>query len=269
MSELDWESRESAERYDRNCDHQFRKCQALIEMMKIKEGDVVLDNGCGTGQMAVYTAEIVGPAGRLIGIDPSSYRIDIARNKFSSGYGNRINFIVGKAESLDVIMDNTVNHVYFCSSFHWVEDKVTALHEVFRVLVPGGSVGMTTPDRESPHMMKVLVDPILANHHIEKKHDSLRGIYRVSAAELTDLLVGAGFTSISIAPRTILRNYGTPEEFARYVEGRTESLLHDLPGEIQEKIRKEIITEYEKRLRCGISGITGVTLFGRAIKPVR
>jgi ubiquinone/menaquinone biosynthesis C-methylase UbiE len=268
MSEIGWESLESAKRYDRNCDHQFRKGQALIDMMGIKKGDVVLDVGCGTGQLAVYVAGIIGPAGRLIGIDPSSHRIKIAHSKFPAGTVSRIRFMVGKAESLDAIPDNSVNHVYFCSSFHWVEDKKTALGEVCRVLVPGGTVGMTTLDRDSPRVMWSLVDPILAKYHIEKKPDLSRGIHRVSAAELKDLLSGAGFTSVSIAPRIILRNYGIPEEFLRQVEKRTGSLITDLPGDIREKIRQEILKEYEESLKYGIRGSTGVTLFARATKPV-
>ncbi|MCO5381147.1 MAG: hypothetical protein NHB15_02690 [Methanosarcina barkeri] len=38
MSEIDWDSLEGAERYDRNCDHQFQKGHVLIEMMGIKKG---------------------------------------------------------------------------------------------------------------------------------------------------------------------------------------------------------------------------------------
>ncbi len=49
MSEIDWDTPESAESYDQNCDHQFQKGQTLVEMMKIKSGDSVLDIGCGQG----------------------------------------------------------------------------------------------------------------------------------------------------------------------------------------------------------------------------
>lgn len=52
MSEIDWDTPENAENYDQNCDHQFQKGQTLIEMMRIKSGDSVLDIGCGTGWQA-------------------------------------------------------------------------------------------------------------------------------------------------------------------------------------------------------------------------
>lgn len=41
----------------------------------------MLDVGCGTGQQAVNVLGIIGSAGQLTGIDPSSYRIELARKK--------------------------------------------------------------------------------------------------------------------------------------------------------------------------------------------
>ena len=39
MSEIDWDTPEIAVRYDKNCDHQFLKGRALVEMMGIATGD--------------------------------------------------------------------------------------------------------------------------------------------------------------------------------------------------------------------------------------
>ncbi|MCO5381146.1 MAG: class I SAM-dependent methyltransferase [Methanosarcina barkeri] len=43
----------------------------------------MLDVGCGTGRQALNVAEIIGPAGQLTGIDPSSYRIELARKSLT------------------------------------------------------------------------------------------------------------------------------------------------------------------------------------------
>lgn len=270
MSEIDWDSPESAERYDKNCDHQFQKGRALIEMMKIKEGDSVLDIGCGTGRQAVNVLKIIGPFGQLTGIDPSSYRIELARKKFGGSSIINVRFLVGQAEDLNAIPDNSINHVYFCSSFHWIDDKITSLHETYRVLKPGGSLGITTLDRDSPNVMRTLIDPILAKYNITRSYELHRGINRVNAVELHNLLLEAGFIDISIEPGTIPRQYRSPEEFLRHLEERdsSESLLKKkIPSEIREKIKQEITEELTKIQISPFVGFDIVTLFAIATKP--
>ena len=66
----------------------------------------------------------------------------------------------------------------FCSSFHWVDDKRVALRETYRVLKPGGSVDMTTLDRDSPDTKTKLVDSILAKYNINRSYELYRGITR-------------------------------------------------------------------------------------------
>jgi ubiquinone/menaquinone biosynthesis C-methylase UbiE len=268
MSEIDWDSPESAARYDRNCDHQYRKGQILIEMMNIKRGESVLDVGCGTGRQAVNVSGIIGPSGRLTGIDPSSYRVELARKKFGGDSTGNVRFLIGQAEDLHTIPDNSIDHAYLCSSLHWIDDKKRALREIFRVLRPGGRVGMTTLDKDSPSMMRTVVDPIFTKYHVARSHERHRGIKRVTARELHDLLSAACFTCISIEPRTIPRKYGSPEEFLMHVEERAEpeGILKNIPDDIRGKIRKEITEEFRKR-QMASTGFANVTLFAVATKP--
>jgi len=268
MSAIDWDSPESAARYDEDSDHQYGKCRTLIEMMGITTADSVLDIGCGTGRQATNVAGIIGPSGRLTGIDPSSYRIELAREKFRGIPSGNIRFLVGQAEDLHTIPDSSVDHAYLCSSFHWVDDKKQALREIYRVVRPGGTVGMTTPDKNSPNMMWTLVDPVLAKYHITRSEGRRSSIRRVTEQELRVLLTEAGFTIITIEPRTIPRVYGSPEEFLRHVEARAEpdSLLKEVPDDIRARIRREITEEFRRR-QLASSGFASVTLFAVAGKP--
>lgn len=132
-----------------------------------------------------------------------------------------------------------------------------------------GKVGMTTLDRDSPNMMRTLIDPILAKYNITLRHELHRGIKRVNAPELHDLLLNAGFSCISIEPRTIPRQYRSPEEFLRRLEERDspEGQLKDLPDEIREKIKQEITEELNKTRIPAFIEFGIVTLFAIAIKP--
>jgi len=103
----------------------------------IREGEAVLDLGCGAGVDAIIAAKMVGSAGAVTGIDLVPAMVARAKeNARMAGVAN-ITFIESSAEKLpfpdasfDVVISNGV--------FNLVVDKFTALKEVWRVLKPGG-----------------------------------------------------------------------------------------------------------------------------------
>jgi ubiquinone/menaquinone biosynthesis C-methylase UbiE len=57
------------------------KCaQDLVDCANIKQGDKVLDVGCGTGVVARAAAKLVGPEGKVTGIELNEKMLDVARN---------------------------------------------------------------------------------------------------------------------------------------------------------------------------------------------
>ena len=75
---------------------------------------IILDLGCGTGELSAYLAGMVGPEGKVIGVDPDKERIQLAR-KTHSGIKNLL-FVEGSAsdfpgmwsETYDIIFANGV-----------------------------------------------------------------------------------------------------------------------------------------------------------------
>jgi len=63
MSEIDWDTPDIATRNNQNCDHLYQKGRTLVERMGIKEGNSVLDIGCGRGQQVVNFTGIIGKSG--------------------------------------------------------------------------------------------------------------------------------------------------------------------------------------------------------------
>ena len=62
-----------------------------------KAGDVILDLGCGTGELSAYLAELVGPRGKVIGVDPDKERIRVAKESHS--HIENLSFTEGSAPS--------------------------------------------------------------------------------------------------------------------------------------------------------------------------
>jgi arsenite methyltransferase len=103
----------------------------------LKEGESVLDVGCGAGVDTLIAATMVGPKGRVVGIDFMPEMLGrAAENLRKTALGN-VSFQEASAEdipfseeSFDVAISNGV--------FNLIPDKFKALKEVLRVLKPFG-----------------------------------------------------------------------------------------------------------------------------------
>jgi|SRR5208283_2062602 len=108
---------------------------------EIKEGEDVLDIGCGGGVDTMIAATMVGPAGRVVGTDMSSEMVERARQNLSLTHFNNVSYQESSAEDLP-LPDQSFDVVISSGVFNLVSDKVKALKEVFRVMKPGGRIMM-------------------------------------------------------------------------------------------------------------------------------
>ncbi|MCE9620203.1 MAG: AMP-binding protein [Planctomycetes bacterium] len=99
----------------------------------LRAGSSLLDVGCGTGLCASIAQDIVGPAGRVAAIDPSTGMLEMARRR-----GVR-ETVVGRAESLpfDRASFDFISMSYM---LRHIEDLRVAFAEARRVLKPGGRI---------------------------------------------------------------------------------------------------------------------------------
>src|ERR1041384_7289871 len=148
-----------AQHYEQvSLDRQFAHGKKLVEKLGLAAGERALDVGPGTGLLAEHVARIVGPSGSVLGIDPLPLRIEIAQRKARAN----LSFAVGNAEALDAIADRSFDVVYLNAVFHWLPEKLTPLRHFYRVLKPGGRLGITTGSREHPNTIQVVRQRVLS-----------------------------------------------------------------------------------------------------------
>jgi arsenite methyltransferase len=130
-------------------------------------GATVVDLGCGTGRDAFLASRLVGPAGRVIGIDMTPQQLAVAERNVDehrriSGLDN-LSFRPGSIEDLAAagIGDGSVDVVISNCVLNLARDKARVLAEVFRVLKPGGELYFSDvfADRRIPDAL--LQDPVL------------------------------------------------------------------------------------------------------------
>jgi ubiquinone/menaquinone biosynthesis C-methylase UbiE len=110
--------------------------QQTFDRLQVREGDHLLDVGCGAGDDVRELAQLVGNTGRVVGFDVSARMIEEARLR-SSGLNLPIEFCLGDADRLD-FPDETFTGCRIDRVLVHLDDPLRALAEMVRVLRPGG-----------------------------------------------------------------------------------------------------------------------------------
>jgi arsenite methyltransferase len=163
-------------------------CGNPVAVADLHRGETVLDLGCGGGIDVLLSARRVGPGGKVYGLDMTEEMLDLARAHARQAGADNVEFLRGRIEaiplpdgSVDVIISNCV----ICLS----TDRPALFAESFRVLRPGGRLGVTD---------------ILAEDHLTSAQRAERGaqVGCAGVATFADYRAGlaaAGFTAIAIA----------------------------------------------------------------------
>jgi Methylase involved in ubiquinone/menaquinone biosynthesis len=127
-----------------------------LRIARVASGERVLDVGCGTGSLAIAAARIVGPNGRVVGVDPSVEMIGRARAK-ARAKRLPVEFVATAGEALpfpddafDLVTISLVLHQLPSDALH------ATMAQVRRMLAPGGrllavDLGEAVPGRRTVH----------------------------------------------------------------------------------------------------------------------
>ncbi|MFO8052648.1 MAG: arsenite methyltransferase [Candidatus Omnitrophota bacterium] len=114
-------------------------CGNPIDLISLREGDLVVDLGSGGGFDVFLAAEKVGKSGRVIGVDMTQAMVDQARKNAKKGGYDNVEFRLGEIEKLP-IEDDSIDVVISNCVINLSPDKQAAFNEAFRVLKPGGNL---------------------------------------------------------------------------------------------------------------------------------
>ncbi|TNE87269.1 MAG: methyltransferase domain-containing protein [Deltaproteobacteria bacterium] len=135
---------------------------ASVGRLSLREGDSVLDIGCGTGLNLPLLVEAVGPTGRVVGLDYSEGMLREARRRVeSNGWGN-VELVHGDAALLE-----GVGGPFDAAMSTWalgiVDDLPSALERAVDVLKPRGRLAILDfrSTQAERGLRRRLVDPVL------------------------------------------------------------------------------------------------------------
>lgn len=245
MTTFAHESRHLAEVYDRVSDFQFEGGKQLVERLRLEEGARVLDVGCGTGRLAQWIAEQLGPRGSVVAIDPLEHRISVARSRASV-----VRFEVGQAEDLGAFEDSSFDAVCLSSVLHWVVDKARALAEIRRVLRPGGHVALSTLPQELSHAgtVALVLQPLLQRPPYADHVDRSFGRRGCTSTELVSLVLESRLELVELHVTQTVSGHESGEAFVEFAEASSfGTLLAMVPEDLRASLRTDLVGAFESQ----------------------
>jgi ubiquinone/menaquinone biosynthesis C-methylase UbiE len=110
--------------------------EAVFPTLPVRQGDRVLDVGCGFGDTAIKLANLVGSTGRVVGIDCCDAFLDFARTDAAEKNLTNVSFQRGDAEIALPI--NEYDFVFARFGTMFFTNPVAAMRNMRRALRPGG-----------------------------------------------------------------------------------------------------------------------------------
>lgn len=133
------------------------------------EGCTVVDLGCGVGRDVYILSKLVGPTGRVIGVDMTQSQLEVAKrhkDEQAKVFGfdeSNVDFVCGYIEDLESlgIENESVDLVVSNCVINLTPFKEQVLKEIYRVLKPGGELYFSDVfcDRRMPE--DLINDPVL------------------------------------------------------------------------------------------------------------
>jgi len=174
----------------------------VVALADPRPGERVLDVACGTGVVTRLVAKQVGHTGNVVGLDLNPGMLAVAASRAVTEPPTSAPMTWQEASATQMPFPDGAFDIAYCQlGLQFFPDRPAALREMYRVLVPGGRLGlMVWRGIEHSPGFDILATA-LARHVSSEAAGIMRAPFALADAEaLRGLIAGAGFRNITIRP---------------------------------------------------------------------
>lgn len=107
-----------------------------VDKFNIKEGNIIIDYGCGSGGYTKRVSELIGDNGTVYAVDIQELAIESVKKKINKYHLRNVEPILVK--NINLIKDNVADIVIAIDMFHMVQETNVFLEELHRLLKKDG-----------------------------------------------------------------------------------------------------------------------------------
>lgn len=172
------------------------------------EGSFILEAGCGVGAQTI-TLATQNPRCKIVSIDLSENSLALAKQRLEALGNNQVEFKQADIYNLN-FPDACFDHIFVCFVLEHLADPLTALHCLYKVLKPGGSITVVEGDHGSCfyHPTSIYAQQVI---DILIKLQMKAGGNSLIGRELYPIFKKTEFKNIHISPRMVYIDALKPE----------------------------------------------------------
>ncbi len=234
-----------AEAYRRSSTAQWEWGREVIERIRLRGDESVLDIGCGDGKLTVELARMA-PRGRVLGLDNSPEMIHYARKAFPSERYPNLKWVVMSAEEMN--FQGAFDLVFSNSALHWIKDQLSVLKRIKRSLKPSGRLIVRLAGKGNAlPMVEVLIDLFKSGKWVEYFHGFQSPFAFCGPEEYEAWLIEAGLQPIRVelTPKEMAQR--GREGLAAWIRTTWLPLTQRIPQELREDFIRDLVEGYVER----------------------
>jgi SAM-dependent methyltransferase len=215
----------------------------LVELIVPKAGERALDVACGTGAVTRLVAQRVDPGGRVVGLDVNAGMIAVARSLVTNP-----NVEWREASVLELPFDDGSFDLVICQQgLQFFPDRLLALRQMRRVLVPGGRLGVSCWRTSAESPAYAAIERALVRR-LGSERGKLPPFALSDGVQVQNLIEGAGFREIQIHSGTRIVHWPSTNVFVRATAAAAPTMLGSL-AEQGDAVLSEIVVEVETEIQ--------------------